>query len=133
MNNKLTIKGSGGQTIVSGDNLDRVFLTLSGNVAISNLVIEHGQALSDGALPGTGRRSLGPAARTSKLPTSVQFLDNVAVGQAGAAAVRGRMGPPAGPGGETNAEGGAIATQAAQLTLTIAFLAGTKRSAGPVR
>ena len=43
---KLTIKGSthGGQTIINGNNLDRVFLTESGNVSISNVVIEHGQS-----------------------------------------------------------------------------------------
>ena len=59
VNNKLTIKGStkGGQTIINGDNLDRVFLTLSGNVSISNVVIEHGQALSQW-VRRTGRRAL---------------------------------------------------------------------------
>ena len=56
VNNKLTIKGStnGGQTIINGNNLDRVFFTLSGNVAISNVVIEHGQAVARRA----GRRTL---------------------------------------------------------------------------
>ena len=59
VNNKLTIKGStkGGQTIINGNNLDRVFLTLSGNVAISNVVIEHGQALGEGRARA-GRRTL---------------------------------------------------------------------------
>ena len=84
VNNKLTIKGStkGGQTIVSGNNLDRVFLTLSGKVAMSNLVIEHGRAIGDGA-PGQGGGLWNDGAN-DKL-TSVQFLDNVAGGQAGAA------------------------------------------------
>ena len=54
VNNKLTIKGStkGGQTIINGNNLDRVFFTESGNVAISNVVIEHGQAIGEGVRQG---------------------------------------------------------------------------------
>ena len=59
VDNKLTIKGStkGGQTIISGNNLDRVFFTESGNVAISNVVIEHGQAVGEGGARA-GRRTL---------------------------------------------------------------------------
>ena len=82
VNKKLTIKGSthGGQTIVSGNNLDRVFLTLSGNVAISNVVIEHGQAVDQGG-------GLFNDGANDNL-TSVQFVDNIVVGQAGAGARR---------------------------------------------
>ena len=83
VNNKLTIKGStkGGQTIINGNNLDRVFLTESGNVAISNVVIEHGQAVGEeGARQGGGLLNDGANVKL----TSVQFLDNVVVGQAGA-------------------------------------------------
>jgi hypothetical protein len=50
VDDKLTIEGStkGGKTVIDGDNLDRVFLTLSGNVAISNVVIEHGSVVGQG-------------------------------------------------------------------------------------
>ncbi len=100
---KITIKGStkGGQTIINGNNLDRVFVTLSGNVAISNVVIEHGQAVDQGG-------GLFNDGANDNL-TSVQFLDNVVVGPDGAIGAAGAAGEAGGPGGAgTNAEGGAI-------------------------
>jgi len=112
VDNKLTIKGSTkrGQTIINGNNLDRLFFTESGNVAISNVVIEHGQAVGEGGAPGQGGGLLNDGAN-DKL-TSVQFLDNVVVGQAGAIGAPGApggVGAPGAPGGAgTNAEGGAI-------------------------
>ena len=110
---KITIKGSthGGQTIINGTNQDRVFVTASGNVAISNVVIEHGQAV------GQGGGLLNDGAN-DKL-TSVQFLDNVVVGQDGAIGAPGAAGLAGGPGGAgTNGEGGAICNLAGSLTLT---------------
>ncbi len=73
----LTIKGSkNGQTVIDGNSLDRVFDILSGKVAISNVVIEHGRAVGEGGgiLNSGGKVTL----------TSVQLFDNVAVGDSGA-------------------------------------------------
>ena len=68
----LTIKGrTTGQTVIDGNSLDRVFHILSGHVAISNVVIEHGRAVGEGGgiLNSGGTVTL----------TSVQLFDNVAV------------------------------------------------------
>ena len=112
VNKKLTIKGSthGGQTIINGNNLDRVFLTLSGNVAMSNVVIEHGQAVDQGG-------GLFNDGANDDL-TSVQFVDNIVVGQAGAIGVPGAAGQAGGAGGAgVNGEGGAICSLGGSLTL----------------
>jgi hypothetical protein len=45
----LAIQGSAtGQTVIDGNSLDRVFHVLSGNVAMSHIVIEHGRAVAAG-------------------------------------------------------------------------------------
>ena len=86
VNKKLAIKGSthGGQTIINGNNLDRVFLTLSGNVTMSNVVIEHGQAVDQGG-------GLFNDGANDDL-ASVQFVDNIVVGQTGTLGAPGAAG-----------------------------------------
>jgi len=119
VDNKLTIEGStkGGETIISGNNQDRVFLTLSGNVAMSNLVIEHGSVVGQGIAQGGGLLNDGA---TDTL-TSVQFLDDFAVGQNGATGatgtVNGANGQAGGAGGP--AEGGAICNIGSDSSLTL--------------
>ncbi len=125
---KLTIKGSthGGQTIINGNNLDRVFFTKSGNVAISNVVIEHGQAveLGGGLLNEGANDNLN----------SVQFVDNIVIGEEGPLVrlvlLVSREAPAAlGPMRRV----GRFATWPGHSHSRIARLTGTKRSAGPVQ
>ena len=132
VDNKLTIKGStkGGQTIINGNNLDRVFLTLSGKVAMSNLVIEHGSVLGQGIAQGGGLWNDGATVTL----TSVQFLDDFAVGQTGAMAPLAQLtgmwdGRPARRRGGL-AEGGAICNFGPSLTLTNCFLNGNEAIGG---
>jgi hypothetical protein len=56
VDNKLTIEGTttGGQTIINGDNLDRVFFLINGNISISNVVIENGSVVGEGIAQGGG-------------------------------------------------------------------------------
>ena len=122
VDNKLTIEGStkGGQTIISGNNQSRVFLTLSGNVAMSNLVIEHGSVVGQGIAQGGGLLNDGA---TDTL-TSVQFIDNTVVGGNGAKGAAGKSGENVGTAGGaggagTNAEGGAIANVGSDSSLTL--------------
>ncbi len=135
VDNKLTIKGStkGGQTIINGNNLDRVFLTLSGKVSMSNLVIEHGSVHGQGIAQGGGLWNDGA---TDTL-TSVQFLDDFAVGQNGAAGAVGTTDGGVGTGGQPGsagglAEGGAICNfgDGSSLTLTKCSLAGNEAIGG---
>jgi hypothetical protein len=121
----LTIEGStkGGQTIISGNNHDRVFLTLSGNVAMSNLVIEHGSVVGQGIAQGGGLLNDGAAVTL----TSVQFFDNTVSGGNGATGAAGTtdggVGTAGGAGGAgTNAEGGAICNLGPSLTLIGCFM-----------
>jgi hypothetical protein len=115
----LTIAGSTkGKTIIDGHNLDRVFLTLSGKVAMSNLEIEHGQT----TLQGGGLWNDGATVTL----TSVQFLDNFVDGQFGGNSASGtddgNVGTAGGAGGAgTAAEGGAICNSGPSLTLTNCF------------
>src|SRR4029077_18837167 len=70
---KLTIQGKKAtQTIIDGNNLDRVFQILSGTVAISNVTIQHGKVVGSGG----GILKSGGQLRLS----SVSILNNVAVG-----------------------------------------------------
>ena len=116
----LTIKGSkNGQTVIDGNSLDRVFDILSGKVAISNVVIEHGRAVGEGGgiLNSGGKVTL----------TSVQLFDNVAVGDSGANGADGVAGAPDGTAGGAGAagtvgEGGAIFNAAGSLTLSTCFI-----------
>ncbi len=115
----LTIRGSTtGQTVIDGNSLDRVFQVSSGHVSISNVEIEHGRAVGKGGglLNSGGTVTL----------TSVQFFDNVAVGQSGANGANGVEGGIAGTdggagGAGTVGEGGAIFNAAGSLTLTNCF------------
>ena len=135
VDNKLTIKGStkGGQTIINGNNLDRVFLTLSGKVSMSNLVIEHGSVHGQGIAQGGGLWNDGA---TDAL-TSVQFLDDFAVGQNGATGAVGTTDGGVGTGGQPGsagglAEGGAICNfgDGSSLTLTKCSLTGDEAIGG---
>ena len=117
VDNKLTIEGSknGGQTIIDGHNLDRVFLTINGRVAMSNLVIEHGES----AFQGGGLLNDGA---TDTL-TSVQFLDDFVNGQNGANGAFGTTDGSVGTNGQaggagTNVQGGAICNLGPSLTIT---------------
>jgi len=120
VDNKLTIQGStkGGQSIINGNNLDRVFLTESGKVAISNVVIEHGSVV------GQGGGLLNDGA-TDTL-TSVQFFDDFANGRFGGNGTSGTTNGDVGTNGKAGgaggaAEGGAICNLAGSLTLTNCF------------
>ncbi len=112
----LTIKGSTmGPTVVNGQSLDRVFDISSGNVAISNVLIENGRAAGEGAglLISGGTVTL----------TSVTLSDNDAVGKRGATGADGvsssTSGGHGGTGGAgTIAEGGGIFVAAGSVTLT---------------
>ncbi len=135
VDNQLTIKGStkGGQTIINGNNLDRVFLTLSGKVSMSNLVIEHGSVHSQGIAQGGGLWNDGA---TDTL-TSVQFLDDFAVGQNGATGAVGTSDGGVGTGGQPGsaggvAEGGAICNfgDGSSLTLTNCSLSANEAIGG---
>ncbi len=88
----LTINGKGASTIVDGNNLDRVFDVLAGNVSISKLTIEGGLAA------GEGGGILNNAGARLTL-TSVQVMNNVAAGAAGTAGLNGTGGNPGTPGG----------------------------------
>ena len=88
----VTIKGAGaGQTIVDGNNLDRVFDIFSGTVSISGLTIEHGRALAGGGglLNEGGKVTL----------TNVTVLNNVAFGLDGGNGVNGSGGGSVGNAG----------------------------------
>ncbi len=122
VDNKLTIEGStkGGETIISGNNQDRVFLTLSGNVAMSNLVIEHGSVVGQGIAQGGGLLNDGATVTL----TSVQFLDDFAVGQNGAKGAAGTTDGNVGTAGQAGgagsaAEGGAICNLGSDSSLTL--------------
>ncbi len=72
----VTIQGKGaGQTIIDGNNTDRVIEVLGGNVSIKGVTIQHGRVTSDGGgiLNNGGRLSL----------SSVVVANNVAVGAVG--------------------------------------------------
>ncbi len=113
----LTIKGSTkGQTvIIDGGSQNRVFDVLSDKVAISNVAIEHGRAVGEGG-------GLLVTGGTVTL-TSVEFVDNVAVGANGANGANGAdetiAGVKGGAGGAgTAGEGGGIFVAAGSVTLT---------------
>ncbi len=73
----LTIKGKGaGETVIDGNNLDRVFQVLSGTVAISGVTIQHGLAAEGGGLLNSGGKVT---------LTSVSVVNNLAIGSSGAA------------------------------------------------
>ena len=124
----VTIKGKGaGQTIVDGNNLDRVFAIFSGKVSLSGMTIQHGHALvaGGGILNSGGKVSL----------TSVDLENNVAVGINGGAGVNGlgggAVGNPGGAGVEgTVAEGGAIMNGAGTLTMKNCFISTNQASGG---
>src|SRR5262249_26736195 len=75
INSKLTIKGkNASQTIIDGNNLDRVFQILGGKVSISNVTIQHGRAtIGGGLLNSGGQVSL----------SSVAIVNNLAIGTTG--------------------------------------------------
>ncbi len=116
ISSKVSIEGSTtGLTIVDGNKLDRVFHIESGNVAISNVVIE------DGIAAGNGGGILNSGATVTL--TSVQLTDNVALGTNGTNGANGGEGSPVGVAGGaggagTAGEGGAICNTAGSLTLT---------------
>ena len=115
----VTIKGSkAGQTVIDGNSQDRVFDILTGKVAMSNVVIEHGRAVGEGG----GILNSGGAVTL----TSVQLFDNVAVGANGANGANGTAGPQGGSAGGAGAasggEGGAIFNAAGSLTLSSCFI-----------
>ena len=98
----VTIQGRGaGQTIIDGNNTDRVIEVDSGNVSITGVTIQHGRDTGNGGgiLNNGGRLSL----------TSVVVANNVAVGTQASLF-------SSGPGG--NAEGGGIFNAAGSLSLT---------------
>jgi hypothetical protein len=110
----VSIEGSTtGRTIINGNKLDRVIHIESGTVAISNAVIENGRAGTGGGILNSGG--------TVTL-TSVQLVDNVAIGAVGAAGAPGADRFPVGTNGGTggaggSGAGGAILNQAGSLTL----------------
>ena len=124
----VTIKGSTkGQTIINGNNLDRVFDILGGKVAISNVVIEHGRAVGEGG----GILNSGGAVTL----TSVQLFDNVAVGRNGATGANGAAGSQTGGAGGAGQRGdrrrgGAIFNAAGSLTLKTCFISTNQALAG---
>ncbi len=108
----VSIQGRGAtQTIIDGNNLDRVIAVDGGNVTITGVTIQHGRVVGDGGgiLNDGGRLSL----------SSVVVANNVAVGTVGSAgtifigfggSING------GAGGE--ARGGGIFNEAGSLSLT---------------
>ncbi len=117
-NGRETITGPKTGVTVSGNNLSRVFLTESGKVAISNVVIEHGQVV------GQGGGLLNDGA-TDTL-TSVQFFDDFSNGRFGGNGPSGKNDGSVGTNGQAGgaggaAEGGAICNLAGSLTLTNCF------------
>ena len=75
-------------------------------------------------MPGEGGGLLNDGAKVSL--TSVQFLDNVVAGQAGALVRLEARGDGGAGGAGTNAEGGAICNLAGSLTLTNCTLSGNE-------
>ena len=75
INGKLTIQGKGAsQTIIDGNNLDRVFQVLGGKVSISRLTVQHGRSDDGAGLLNTGGQvSL----------SSVAIVNNLAIGANG--------------------------------------------------
>ncbi len=109
----LTIAGSTkGQTIISGNNQNGVFVTLSGNVSMSNLVIEHGQSTFQGG-------GLFNDGATDTL-VSVEFLGDITVGSSGSPGKPGAPHLPGQPGSSGgDGEGGAICNTGFQSSLTL--------------
>jgi hypothetical protein len=100
ISDNLTIKGNGSaNTIIDGNNLDRVIEVLSGNVTISNLTIQHGR---------TGDRGGGGilhAAGTLTL-SSVVIANNVSQGANPTQVPAGAAGQAGGFGGDGDEGGG---------------------------
>jgi hypothetical protein len=124
----VTIKGAGaGNTIIDGNNLDRVFDIHGGTVSISGMTIEHGRALAGGGglLNGGGKVSI----------TNVTLENNVAFGIDGGNGVNGVGGGSVGNGGGsgvdgTNAEGGGIMNASGSMTIKNSFIASNQAKAG---
>jgi hypothetical protein len=111
----LTIKGAGpGQTIVDGNNLDRVFDILGGKVSITGLTVQHG--LSDN---GGGIRNDGGRVTLS----SVVVTQNEAVGSSGASGAQGMGGGLVGANGTdgvsgSDGHGGGIFNEAGSIAIS---------------
>ncbi len=109
----VSIQGRGaGNTIIDGNNIDRVIDVQGGNVSITGVTIQHGRVVGDGGgiLNSGGRLSL----------SAVVVADNVAVGtpgRAGSVFVFGGVGGiDGGAGGD--ARGGGIFNAAGSMSLT---------------
>jgi hypothetical protein len=113
-NNNLTIKGKGAaNTIIDGNNLDRVIEILSGKVTITGVTIQHGQTDHGGGLLNAGAQVT--------LSSDV-IADNLAAGSAGAVGASGAQGGPTGQNGGaggdgTAGEGGGIFNAAGSLEI----------------
>ena len=87
----VSIQGRGeGNTIIDGNNLDRVIQVLSGKVSITGVTIQHGRAVGDGGgiLNSGGRVTLSSVAIANNLAIGVPGLLGHAGGDARAAGSR---------------------------------------------
>ncbi len=99
INANVTIKGQGASnTIIDGNNLDRVIQVLGGRVSISAVTIQHGLATGSGG----GLLNSGGIVSLS----SVSIVNNRAVGAAGTGGAAGATGGSAGGAGGSGGGGG---------------------------
>ncbi len=124
---KLTIKGKGaGASIVDGNQLDRVFDILGGNITLSKLTIQNGRATQGAGLLNEGG---------SVSLTSVAIQNNTAVGAAGAAGANGSaggsVGNDGGAGGTgSDAQGGGVFNGAGLLKITSSVISSNQAIGG---
>ena len=124
----LTIKGkNSSNTLVDGNNLDRVFQVLGGKVSITNLTIQHGRA------PGDGGGLLNSGGQVTLF--SVGILNNVASGRNGTAGAAGLDGGQfGGAGGDgsagTDGRGGGIFNAAGSLSISTSVIASNEAVGG---
>ncbi len=116
INANVAIQGRGaGQTIIDGNNTDRVIEVLGGTVSITGVTIQHGRVTGDGGgiLNNGGRLSL----------SSAVVANNVAVGSPGSFG--------GGNGGNGGAgQGGGIFNEAGSLTVTRTTIASNQAIGG---
>ena len=112
---KITIKGASSTgTIIDGNQLDRVFQVLGGNVSISKLTIQDGRAAQGaGILNSGGQVTL----------SSVRIMNNIAIGGTGLNGADGSGGGAVGGDGASGAsgetaEGGGILNAAGSMSIS---------------